>query len=178
MRGERTRAMGGALPVSPAISRTPGTIFMVIAGRLRGPQGALDQLGGGGGDGQDHLLDVVAGGGRLDVVHPAHHGDAEEGQSVGAGVVVEDGHRHEPGLGIAEHVADDGGPGVTAADHGHPESRATRSPLPGEEPRVEAQAAHGHGPEDAAHDDHDEGDDRAPGRWPGPRGRGRTGRPG
>jgi hypothetical protein len=76
---------------------------------------------------------------------------------MGSGIVVEDSHRHETGLGIPQHVADHGRSGVATADHGHAQSGSSGAALPGEQPRVEAQGTHGHGPEDASDHHHAEG---------------------
>ena len=73
------------------------------------------------GDGQQHLLEGVAAGRMGDVVDRADDRDADHGQPVGPGVVVEDGHRHQTGPRAPQHLADGRGAGVAAPDHGHPQ---------------------------------------------------------
>ena len=97
MRGSRAWPTLGGRPHAPDHLAHPGKDLHGHAGRLGGAQGALHQVAAGRRNGQEHLLDGVAAGGIGDVVDRAHDGHPEQRQAVGRGVVVEDGHRHEPG---------------------------------------------------------------------------------
>ena len=112
---------------SSSMSLTPGQDLHRHAGLLRGPQRPVDQLGRRGGDGQEDLLDRVAAGGLRGSRRCRRPRARPAGTGRGPGVVVEHGDRHEAGPGAAEHLADGGGPGVAAADHGHPQPEPLRA---------------------------------------------------
>ena len=125
------------------------------AGGLGGPQGSLHEFRGRRGNGQEYLLDGVAGGGLGDVFDAADHRHTHEGQAVGPGIVIEDGDGYEAGPGAAQHLPHGGGAGIPASDDGHAQPHPLGAALPGEEPRVEPDDTHADGGEHAA--DHDDG---------------------
>ena len=143
MRGSRAWRRAATWAGSSTIVLDAGEDLHRHAGRLGGPQRPLDQLGRRGGDGQQDLLDRVAGRRRPGCRRsPPTTGTPRSERPWARGVVVEDRDRDQAGPGAAQHLADGRGPGVAAADDRHPQAHPLGSPLPGEQPGVEPEDAH------------------------------------
>ena len=97
-------------------------------------------------DGQHDLVHLEPGERAGDVVDPADHRHAHELAALGAWVVVEHRDGHEPGPGVAQHVAQDRCAGLAGADDGDAQpGRGVRAAVEGEEAGLEATGAGEHG---------------------------------
>ena len=116
-------------------------------------------------DGQHDLVHLEPGERTGKVIDAADHRHAHQLAALGARVVVEHGHRHEPGAGAAEHVAQDGRAGLTGADDGDAQSgRGVRATVEGEEPGLEATRSGQHGGDRGAEEHDGERRQPAPGQ--------------
>ena len=115
--------------------------------RLLGGCGdALDQLAGGCGHREQHLVRLLTGDRLSQVGGAATHRDAEDLLAVLAGVVVEEAHRDESAAASGQHLPGQSGPGLAGTDDDDAKAAVVLlHPTAGEQPRLEAHGPHQRG---------------------------------
>jgi len=91
--------------------------YFGLPGRFEdGPDGVAHD----GGDGDEDFVHRLAPGDGGEAFHRTEDGVAHEGGVLLGGIIVEEAHGDEAGLGVAEHLPDDHGAGVPGADDEDP----------------------------------------------------------
>ena len=142
-RADRMETDGSAMELMMSVRS--GTIFITISASslARTHRSTTDVVGIG--DGQQHLLDLQLLDRGRQVVDGADDRHPHQREPVRALVVVDDGNREHAAARVAQHAPDNGGSGILAAHHGHPDAHASVRSLPAEQTRMEAQEADARG---------------------------------
>jgi hypothetical protein len=88
--------------------------------RLTPLEDAPHDIAGGLGQRNDHFIRLQGNGDRLEIVQPAHHGDAVYALAMLCRIVVQETHWHEAELRIALHLPHHHGAGIAGAHYQHP----------------------------------------------------------